>query len=135
MLIVKTVETIVYEQQIVGSLCNKCGNVFGPHDETIKPSNANLGEYGNSKYEICDECHLKFIKSFLIVPTGFMSSPFFTSSFDLDHELHQRLFDEWRQTGVWNWDEDPWRDYYSDNEEVSDAIEVRKPCYVWEIIY
>ena len=74
------------------------------------------------------------------------SNPQFTSSFDLDHDLHQKLFVEWQETNIWNCDENPWQDYYSEgnsdqelesyeeyeeyNEEISDAIEVRKPLHI-----
>ena len=143
MIIVENIETVIVQQKTVGKLCNKCGLPFSPHAEDIKTTNTDLGEYGNPKYEICDKCHLEFIKSFAIVPTNFKSSPYFTSSFDLDHDLHQNLFEQWQISGIWNCDEDPWRDYYENYEEylldyesyeeyedVSDAIEVRKPYYV-----
>jgi len=146
MIITKSVEITRTEQIVVGKVCNKCGNVFSPHAEDIQPSNTDLGEYGNCKSEICNNCWLEFIRSFSIVPTGFKSSPHFTSSFDLDHELHQSLFKEWQISNVWNCDENPWKNYYSDgnsdqdnesceeyeeyNEEISDALEVRKPLHI-----
>jgi len=143
MIITESVEVTRTEQIVVGKLCNKCGNVFSSYAENIKTSNTDLGEYGNCKSEICDDCNLEFIKSFAIVPIGFKSSPHFTSSFDLDHELHQKLFDEWKISGIWNCDENPWQDYYSEdnsdqeseiyeeyNKEISDAIEVRKPLHI-----
>jgi len=145
MIITESVEITRTEQIVVGKLCNKCGNVFSSHAENIKTSNTDLGEYGNCKSEICDSCNLEFIKSFVIVPTGFKSSPHFTSSFDLDHELHQKLFDEWKISGIWNCDENPWRDFYNEDnfdqgfesyeeyneeyEEFYDAIEDRKPLH------
>jgi len=137
MIITKSVEVVRTEQIIIGKQCNKCGKPFNPHDENIQPFNTSLGDYGNCKSEICDVCSLEFIKSFAIVPTGFMSSPHFTSSFDLDHELHQSLFEEWQRTGIWNCDEDPWRDYYHNDddsqeenyEEFYDATEDRKPLH------
>ena len=146
MIITKSMEITRTEQIVVGKLCNKCGNVFSSYAENIKTSNTDLGEYGNCKSEICDSCNLEFIKSFAIVPTGFKSSPHFTSSFDLDHELHQKLFDEWKISGIWNCNEDPWKEYYSFdnfnqddesyeeyeeyNEEISDAVKVRKPLHI-----
>jgi len=146
MIITESVEVTRTEKIVVGKLCNKCGNVFSSYAENIKTSNTDLGEYGNCKSEICDDCNLKFIKSFAIVPIGFKSSPHFTSSFDLDHELHQKLFDEWKISGIWNCDENPWQDYYSEGnsdqelefyeeyeeyiEEISDALEVRKPLHI-----
>jgi len=145
MIITKSIEVTRTEQIVVGKLCNKCGNVFSSYAENIKTSNTDLGEYGNCKSEICDDCWIKFIRTFSIVPSGFKSNPQFTSSFDLDHDLHQKLFIEWQETNVWNCDDNPWRDYYSEdnldqefesyeeyeeyNEEISDAIEVRKPLH------
>ena len=145
MIITKSMEITRTEQIVVGKLCNKCGNVFSSHAEDIKTSDTDLGEYGNCKSEICDKCWIEFIRTFSIVPTGFKSNPQFTSSFDLDHDLHQKLFVEWQETNVWNCDENPWREYYSsDNlnqddesyeeyyehyEEISDAIEDRKPLH------
>jgi len=146
MIITKSIEVLEVKQIVVGKQCNKCGNVFSPHAEDIQPSNTDLGEYGNCKSEICNNCWLEFIKSFAIVPTNFKSSPHFTSSFDLDHDLHQSLFEEWQITGIWNCDENPWKDFYSEDnsdqeiesyeeyeeyyEEISDAIEVRKPLHI-----
>jgi len=145
MIITESVEITRTEQVIVGRLCNKCGNVFSSHAENIKTSNTDLGEYGNCKSEICDDCWIKFIRTFSIVPSGFKSNPQFTSSFDLDHDLHQKLFVEWQETNVWNCDENPWRDYYSNGnsdqefeeyeeyneeyEEFYDAVEDRKPLH------
>jgi len=145
MIITESVEITRTEQIVVGKLCNKCGNVFSSYAENIKTSNTDLGEYGNCKSEICDDCWIKFIKTFSIVPSGFKSNPQFTSSFDLDHDLHQKLFVEWQETNVWNCDENPWRDYYSEDnsiqefeeyeeyteeyEEFYDAVEDRKPLH------
>ena len=117
MIITKSVEVTEIKQVPVGKLCNKCGNVFELYDDRIQSSNTPLGEYGNCKSEICDNCWIEFIKSFSIVPTGFMSDPNFTSSFDLDHNLHQQLFNEWKISGEWNCDENPWRDYYCGEAE------------------
>ena len=142
MIITKRVEVTKTEQILVGKVCNKCGNVFEPHDEQVKPFESQMGYNVNWKCELCDMCILSIIKTFAIVPENFMSDSNFTSSFDLDHELHQRLFDVWKATNVWNCDENPWRDYYSEynenqelelyeecNEEISDAIEDRKPLH------
>jgi len=146
MIITKSIEVLEVKQIVVGKQCNKCGSIFSPYAEDIQPSNTDLGEYGNCKSEICNNCWLEFIRSFAIVPTGFKSSPHFTSSFDLDPELHQNLFDEWKATNVWNCDENPWKDFYSEDdsdqefesyeeyeeyyEEISDAIEARKPLHI-----
>jgi len=142
MRITKSVEVTKNEQFLVGSLCNKCGEVFEPHDDKIQSFNLQLG-YHNWQYELCDDCIVDMVRSFLIVPSGFMSDPNFTSSFDIDHELHQNLFDEWKLSGKWNCDENPWRDFYSEDnsdqefesyeeyyEEISNAIEVRKPLRI-----
>jgi len=145
MIITKSMEITRTEQIVVGKLCNKCGNVFSSHAENIKTSVTDLGEYGNCKSEICDDCWIEFIRTFSIVPLGFKSNPQFTSSFDLDHDLHQKLFIEWQETNVWNCDENPWKDYYSEDnlnqgfeeyeeyneeyEEFYDAIEDRKPLH------
>ena len=142
MRIFENVETIVVVSELKGVLCNKCGEVFSSHDDKIQSVNTPLGEYGDCKFEMCDKCILKMIKGFAIVPTNFKSNPNYTSSFDLDHTLHQKLFKQWQETNVWNCDENPWRDYYEnydeliseeesyeEYEEVSDAIEDRKPLH------
>jgi len=145
MRIFENVETIVVVSELKGVLCNKCGEVFSSHDDKIQSVNTPLGEYGDCKFEMCDKCILKMIKGFAIVPTNFKSNPNYTSSFDLDHTLHQKLFKQWQETNVWNCDENPWKDYYSSdnlnqdnesyeeyeeyNEEISDALEDRKPLH------
>ena len=143
MRIYENIETLVVVSELKGVICNKCGEVFSSHDDKIQPFNTPLGDYGDCKYEICDACSLEFIRSFKIVPDNFGSDPNFTSSFDIDHELHQRLFEEWKSSNVWNCNENPYRDHYSEDnsyqefesydeyyEEISDAVEVRKPLHI-----
>jgi len=141
MRIINKVEKIVTKNELVGIICNKCGNLFSPHDDKIQPLNTPLGDYGDCKFELCDDCSLEIIKTFAIVPENFMSDSNFISSFDLDHELHQQLFDEWKSSGKWNCDENPWRDYYNEDNssqeyeeyeeyyEGNKNIETRKPLH------
>ena len=84
------------------------------------------------------------MKEFLVVPDNFMGEKAYVPAFISDHELHQSLFDEWKISGEWNYDDNPWKNYYGDgsqqglesyeeyeeyNEEISDAIEDRKPLH------
>lgn len=127
------VEKVVPVKEPRGSLCNKCGEPFEPYDNEILPFNVPLG-YENWKYDLCYTCHLEFIRSFKIVPDGFKSDPNFTSSFDLNHDYHQQLFDEWKETGEWHSNENPIRDewmgvdeeYYQENE-LNEIFEDSKP--------
>jgi len=140
MKITENVEVIV--PKLRGFICNKCGNAFDSHDDNIQSLNTKLGQdYGDCKFELCSNCILEIFKDFLIVPTGFMSDPTFTSSFDLDHDLHQNLFNEWKIINIWNCDENPYRDYYENYDEYSEEesydefdeenenIEVSKPVH------
>ena len=142
MIIAKSVDVTRVEQIQLGKICNGCGNVFEPYDEQVKSFESQMGYNVTWKYELCSTCILGIIKTFAIVPENFMSDSNFTSSFDLDHDLHQKLFVEWQETNVWNCDENPWRDYYEnydeliseeenceEYEEFYDAVEDRKPLH------
>ena len=143
MIISKSVDVTRVEQIQLGKMCNGCGNIFEPYDEQVKSFESQIGYNVTWKYELCSTCILGIIKTFAIVPENFMSDSNFTSSFDLDHDLHQKLFVEWQETNIWNCDENPWQDYYSEdnsdqeseiyeeyNEEISDALEVRNPLHI-----
>ena len=114
MRVFNNVETKVIIQETVGIICNKCGEVFTPSpSDGVQKFKVTFGE--GSRFDsdwhldICDNCVSDIVKTFKVVPDGFMSeSQFYVSSFDLDHDLHQRLFDEWKETGEWNCDENPW---------------------------
>jgi len=137
MIITKPVEVTEIKQIPVGKVCNKCGLPFEIYDDRIQSSNTPLGEYGNCKSEICDNCWIEFIKTFAIVPTNFMSDPNFTSSFDLDHSLHQKLFDHWKTTGEWECNENPYRDYYCRDgmEDESELNEEENDTIIYQFEY
>jgi len=137
MIITKSVEVIRTEQIVVGKLCNKCGNVFEIFDESIQPINTNQG-----KYEICNDCELKFIRTFKHVPENFMNESGYVPAFITDHDLHQSLFEEWQRSGEWNYDDNPYKndcenyddcleedEVYEKYEEFYDAEEDRKPLH------
>ena len=102
-----------------GTICNRCGEPYSPYDENIHPFNSSLGYSENVGSDLCETCITNIIKTFKIVPTGFMSNlPCYESTYDTDHELHQRLFDEWKLTGIWNWpDENPYKEYMPNKED------------------
>jgi hypothetical protein len=134
------VQKTVEQSNLKGIQCNRCEEIFEPYDELIQPFDLPLhNEYGQINFDLCNKCLLEIIKELKIVPNGFKSDSGFTSSFDLDHELHQQLFDEWKETGIWNNDENPYRDAWmcgmaniEKEEELFDElenIETRKPLY------
>jgi hypothetical protein len=113
------VKKTIEENEPRGIQCNKCGEFFDPSDENIEQVNTTSG-----KYDVCKTCQTKIFKGFAIVPEGFMSTtPFYISAYELDHELHQKLFDEWKLTGIWNWDENPIRDAWMNREDKTENIE------------
>lgn len=108
-------ETVVVVYDLKGTLCNKCGKVFEAYDDSVKQFDLPMG-YEIFKFDLCYDCIMDIIKTFKIVPTGFKSDPSYTSSYDLDHELHQELFETWKISNEWpdDKDENPyWEEYES----------------------
>lgn len=128
MRIVENVKTVVVIPELKGIICNCCGECFGPnYTNTTQQFNLNFGygsKYGNQKpweFEMCEMCIIKLIKGFKHVPENFMSEKSIISACDTDSELHQRVFEEWQETGEWNWeDEDPYKEYYQEDENEED---------------
>ena len=102
----ETVRKIVTEEREItikkSVTCNKCG-------KTIEPTYANdmVSIYTDFGYEsnfdgekwsfdICDDCLLEIIKTFKHVPDGF-----FDDNSELSEEIHQKVFDDWKETGEW----------------------------------
>jgi len=146
-----TKKVIKEVDEVVATQCHKCGIWFESNiNDTTQSFNIEFNQA--SKYEypwgvtLCETCLEKIVKEFLIVPDNFMGEKSHVPAFISDHELHQNLFDEWKISGEWNYDENPWKSYYSsdnanqDNESceeyeqyyewVSDAIEIRKPLHI-----
>ena len=136
--------------EVVATQCHKCGIWYeSNHNDTTQSFHIEFNQA--SKYEypwdvtLCETCLEKIVKEFLVVPDNFMGEKAYVPAFISDHELHQSLFDEWKISGEWNYDDDPWKSYYGDgnsnqelesyeeyeeyNEEISDAIEDRKPLH------
>ena len=112
MKVFENIETVVIVQEEKGIICNRCGKVTLPYDEMMQSINLPFGQYGNWKFDLCSECLFNFIKEFQIVPENFTPIPANVAS--LDHDLHQELFNEWKNTNEWKWEEeDPYKDYYS----------------------
>lgn len=116
-------EKVVVVSELKGIQCHRCGNIFNPYDESIIPVDISCGQFGNWKQDLCQECLFKIVKEFMIVPEGFMKDPSCDAEYDTNYDLRQQLFDEWKETGEWNYSENPYADYYpqytKENEEES----------------
>jgi hypothetical protein len=62
------------------------------------------------KFDLCEECLLSIIRDFKLVPEGFMETA-------LPNRFPQLQFDNWKQTGKWDW-----RYGYSDDMLMSMGI-------------
>lgn len=109
------VSTMVPE--VRGIICNGCGDAFEPNYSDTTQEFATVDK-NNSRYptpfkfELCETCLTKIVKTFKIVPENFMNETAYVPSFMSDHDLHQKLFDEWKSTDKWNCDENPYKEYY-----------------------
>jgi len=139
MIITKNVEVTRTEQIVVGVICNCCGKpVEQDKLDSIQQLNFSFGynsifDNNNSwKAQMCEICLIKFVKTFMIVPENFMIDKSYISKYDNNHDLHQTAFEIWKETNEWE-DDDPYKSFYeedfSDYEEISDAIEDRKPLH------
>ena len=140
MIITESVEITRTEQVIVGVICNCCGKpVEQDKLDSIQQLNFSFSynsifDNNNSwKAQMCEICLINFIKTFKIVPENFMIDKSFISKYDNNHDLHQEAFELWKETNEWK-DEDPYMNFYEEDfleyEEVSDALEVRKPLHI-----
>jgi len=140
MIITENIEITRTEQVIVGVICNCCGKpVEQDKLDSIQQLNFSFSynsifDNNNSwKAQMCEICLINFIKTFKIVPENFMIDKSFISKYDNNHDLHQEAFELWKETNEWK-DEDPYMNFYEEDfleyEEVSDALEVRKPLHI-----
>jgi len=120
------VEKLATVKEPRGAICNCCGNAFEPKDENLLQQIILSFGYGSQfannrpwDMDICENCWINFIKTFKYVPKNFKCEPqFFESAYDVDPELHQQIFENWKLTGEW-YDDDidnPWIKHYSENE-------------------
>ena len=128
-------ETIVIVDDLEGLVCNCCGKLFKPEQsDLVQHFDLHFGYHskfdnkGNWKGEICENCYVAFIKTFKIVPENFMSDPDYISDYDKDHNLHQELFDNWKETDEWPEDENTDCFYsFEENYEETENTETLQP--------
>ena len=141
MIITESVEITVVEHNVVGVICNCCGKpVKQDKLNSVQQLNFSFGYdslFDNNNpwiAEMCEICLIKFIKTFKIVPKNFMIDKSYISKYDNNHDLHQKAFEVWKETNEWDYDEDPYINFYEEDfleyEEISDALEVRKPLHI-----
>ncbi|WP_413986405.1 hypothetical protein [Paenibacillus polymyxa] len=93
-------------------ICNKCGKKYRKLTEDGKENyfwnhlihKFNIGfGYGSKydmehwEYDMCEDCVEELIKSFMYVPMGFKNEDAL-----LDECKHQKVFDDWKKTGDWD---------------------------------
>lgn len=89
--------------------CNKCGKMklikYGvDHEWSNDMKNVHL-DFGYESsfdgeswsFDLCEECLIDMVKGFRCVPSGFMEH----STDDFTYEEHQKIFDNWKDTGEW----------------------------------
>lgn len=80
-------------------ICNKCGcSIYYTTEIDIKFSYGSHFDLETWNIELCDSCLEDIVKTFNIVPNGFMTDKYIPIS----KEKHQRLFDEWKITDEWD---------------------------------
>jgi hypothetical protein len=132
MRIVENIEKVVLTEQLVGVVCNCCGKALETNElNSVQKINLSFGygsEFDTQEWgvDLCENCIKNITKQFKVVPDKFMSNPFFTSSFDLDHDLHQEMFNKWKINEEWD-------DTYDEEELYQGYIEfiesqLRKPA-------
>ena len=104
-------KTVTEERQIEEgyiSICNKCGQENKIHNGINEWEDDNQSftlSFGYEskhdgetwRFELCDTCLVEIIKGFKYVPEGF-----FEDDYDnFTHEEHQKIFEDWKQSGVW----------------------------------
>jgi len=116
------VQKTMEDNELRGIQCNKCGEIFEPnYGNIIHEINISDG-YSSKftspfKFDICEKCLIKFLKEFLLVPDNFMNDFAGVPPYATDHELHQKLFNEWKKTEKWNYEDNPYRDAWMSKEE------------------
>lgn len=109
--------------------CNCCGeNIQFEKLGLVQQLNLSFeygSEYENQKLQIdmCEDCLTSLMKTFKIVPSGFMGESAYIPKFITDHKLHQELFEEWQRTGEWNYDDNPYNCDYDENYLEDDSYE------------
>jgi hypothetical protein len=118
MRVFENVETVVVVSEEKGIICNKCGKVSAPYSDTMHQIDIRVGQYGNWKFDLCEECLFGVVKEFQTVPQNFMSDPSVIAPFDTDHDLHQQLFENWKITNEWDCgDTNYYKNYYNEYED------------------
>ncbi|GIN22535.1 hypothetical protein [Siminovitchia fordii] len=91
--------------------CNKCGKKKNVNHEKNEEWRDDFKEFyldfgyessfdGESwNFDLCEECLINFIKQFKHVPNGFKNGNY---SFIKNREEHQKVFESWLETGIWD---------------------------------
>ncbi|WP_137743412.1 hypothetical protein [Robertmurraya siralis] len=90
------------------AICNMCGkeNIFEENDDSLNDDTQHIElhfGYGSKfdmerwSFDLCDDCLIEIVKQFKYVPEGFYED----SSLNLTPEEHQKIFDNWKETGEW----------------------------------
>ena len=103
----RTEQVSVPREVLDSATCNSCGKVFYPQpNKSVKVHDftANFGWLSNHdgqewKFDLCEDCLIKIIKGFRVVPEGFMLPK---STHPVPHAPHQILFEHWKKTKVWD---------------------------------
>jgi hypothetical protein len=117
------IQSTVYKEIATEITCNRCGakkdvmTNYNPLDvqdfyQEISLSFPPHSMFSNQhwKFDLCDECLLTIVRDFKLVPEGFMKTA-------LPNRFPQLQFDNWKQTGKWDW-----RYGYSDDMLMSMGI-------------
>ena len=136
------------EQEVVthhSVVCNKCGKETkrdfdseffedygeGLWDGMYQSFGCSFG-YGSKhdterwQFDLCEECIVEYIKTFKHVPDGFYKH---TSYYTIENEEeHQRIFDNWKETG--KWEELKFKTY----EQLVELSEIFNLDYINEVI-
>jgi hypothetical protein len=115
------IKEITEEREVIvgrSATCNKCGKTYkqnhdsddymghydGLWDGEIHNFGASFG-YASSydeeswDFDLCEDCLVDFIKTFKHVPDGFREERSYIII--KDREEHQKIFDNWKETGEW----------------------------------
>ena len=107
-----TVEVTETKEVIVAKLvqCNRCEKKYetitddewSNWDSEMQSFSCGFGygsKYDSEKwsFDLCEECLVAIFKEFKIVPEGFRCDEYT----DLSAERHQKVFENWKQTGEW----------------------------------
>lgn len=120
----KNEEIVTNAKRLKSVTCNCCGKSFEVENsgsvQQFAPMFGYDSQYDSSgfwRFDMCEDCLVNLVKGFKVVPEGFMRDKSYIQTFELDHDLHQKLFEEWKKTGEWNCeDENPYKEYYEEEE-------------------